>query len=122
MRHIRDTETGLDWLEMDNEKRAESAINDPNVVWTGAAVDAMAASFVTEPEAFSDGFLRLHAPDPLEKGSSIAHWTSEAFPDLLMEPSLSRALFDQVDLTLDLFIDIGWETDLIFADGFESQP
>jgi len=41
----------------------------------------------------------------------------------LMEPSLSGALFDEVDLTIDLFGDIGWQTtvptDVLFTNGFE---
>jgi hypothetical protein len=51
----------------------------------------------------------------------VSHWTSDASPDLLMEPSSSPDVYDDVDLTLDLFRDIGWQTlqDLIFANGFE---
>lgn len=120
-RFLSDTELGIDWLDMTDEQRAASAINDPDLVWIGANVDAVASDFVTA--AFSDGFIRMHAPDPLKLGSSVSHWSSDASPDLLMEPTSSPNVFDEVDLTIDLFADIGWQTtvatDIIFSDGFE---
>lgn len=121
MVNLSDTETGLDWPQMTDAEREASATNNPNLVWTGPQVQAMAPAFVTDSSAFSGGFLRMHAPNPLAPGSSVSHWTLEASPDLLMEPILSAGLFDQVDLTIDLFADIGWQTteDLIFENGFE---
>ncbi len=70
------------------------------------------------------GFVRMHAPNPVVPGSSVSHWTVDAFPNLLMEPSLNTSIFDDVDLTVALFRDIGWNIavgslDEIFADGFE---
>jgi len=120
--NIRDTEAGKDWPDMTNEERYASASNDSNVVWTGPNVTSMAPAFVTTAAAFSDGFMRLHAPQEISRGSSISHWTSDASPSLLMRPSISGSLFDDVDLTLDLMRDIGWTTleDVIFRNGFES--
>jgi PA domain-containing protein/flagellar hook capping protein FlgD len=55
------------------------------------------------------GRVLLYAPNPLEQGSSISHWDVTAFPNLLMEPALSRDLqADAVDLTRYAFMDIGW--------------
>lgn len=71
------------------------------------------------------GFVRMHAPNPLVQGSSVSHFTVDAFPNLLMEPSLNSTIFDEVDLTLSLFRDIGWRAvgdpaqDPVFANGFE---
>lgn len=67
-----------------------------------------------------EGFLRVHAPNPLVTGSSISHWTTDATPSLLMEPAITPALTDNVDLTLEQFKDIGWSLTLLFDDGFES--
>ena len=123
MRNLRDTEVGLDWDSMNDAQRQASAINDPDLVWTGPDVTANAPGFVSQSAAFSNGFLRMHAPNPLQQGSSVSHWSLGPWT-LLMEPSLSGALFDDVDLTIDLFSDIGWQTtvgtDLLFADGFET--
>jgi len=125
MLNLRDTEVDLDWDEMDDAQRQASAINDPNLVWAGPNATTSAAGFVGQASAFSEGFMRMNAPDPLQPGSSVSHWASGAWT-LLMEPSISGALFDEVDLTIDLFGDIGWQTTVpigvIFTNGFESPP
>jgi hypothetical protein len=71
------------------------------------------------------GFVRMNAPNPVQPGSSVSHWTPDTFPNLLMEPSLNTSLFDDVDLTIPLFRDIGWSDNgppgvLIFRDGLEN--
>jgi MYXO-CTERM domain-containing protein/uncharacterized repeat protein (TIGR01451 family) len=50
----------------------------------------------------------LYSPNPLESGSSVSHWDTTAFPNLLMEPVISGDLAHSLDLTLPLFRDIGW--------------
>lgn len=77
----------------------------------------------------SGGFLRMHAPDPVVPGSSVSHWTTDAIPNLLMEPAITASLFDDVDLALNLFEDIGWSVNFpielgeeFFIDGFEALP
>lgn len=66
--------------------------------------------------------MRMFAPNPIQQGSSVSHVTSDATPNLLMEPALSRSIFDRVDLTIELFRDIGWVTnrdELRFFVGFD---
>lgn len=58
--------------------------------------------------ATREGCMRMYAPAEVTGGSSVVHFHSEATPALLMEPSVSRGLGDQLDLTLDLFRDLGW--------------
>lgn len=70
------------------------------------------------------GFVRMHAPAALAPGSSVSHFTVDASPNLLMEPSLNRDIFSEVDLTIPLFRDIGWRDlgppgVLVFSNGFE---
>ncbi|MEM1177820.1 MAG: PA domain-containing protein [Acidobacteriota bacterium] len=74
----------------------------------------------TQLAGANSGFLRVHAPNPVALGSSISHWTIDATPSLLMEPSITPDLTDDVDLTLEHFDDIGWTLVEIFSDGFES--
>lgn len=50
----------------------------------------------------------LFAPNPLQPGSSIAHWDVSTSPNLLMEPALTQSVSDEVDLTREHFEDIGW--------------
>lgn len=54
--------------------------------------------------------VRLNAPNPVQPGSSISHYDTAAIPNLLMEPAITDTLqaATDVDLTDDLFADIGW--------------
>jgi hypothetical protein len=58
---------------------------------------------------------RLFAPFPLQGGSSVSHYDSIAFKNLLMEPSINGDLTHNLkapdDLTLELFRDLGWFAD-----------
>lgn len=62
--------------------------------------------------ADSSGRARMFAPFPVQAGSSISHFDSVAFPNLLMEPSINSDLTHRVkvpdDLTLELLLDVGW--------------
>lgn len=62
----------------------------------------------TEFQGGNSGFMRMNAPDPFSGGSSVSHWTPDAEPSLLMEPAITPFLTDDVDLTPNLFEDIGW--------------
>jgi len=59
--------------------------------------------------------VRLYTPNPLVGGSSVSHYDSVAFHNLLMEPAINGDLTHEVsapnDLTLELFRDIGWFPD-----------
>ncbi|WP_082551926.1 PA domain-containing protein [Massilia sp. Root351] len=54
----------------------------------------------------------MYAPDPLQPGSSVSHYSTAAKPNQLMEPAISGDLSHEVapprDLTLPLLKDIGW--------------
>ena len=55
----------------------------------------------------------LNSTNPIISGSSISHWDTIAFPNLLMEPNINGDLpLDSVDLTLPVLQDIGWFPDL----------
>jgi hypothetical protein len=54
----------------------------------------------------------MFTPNPFQGGSSVSHYDSGAFPNLLMEPSINVGLTQSVkppqDLTLPLLKDLGW--------------
>src|SRR5262249_55452296 len=50
----------------------------------------------------------MYAPTTLESGSSVSHWDTSAFPNLLMEPVINSDLTHTLDLTPALLHDIGW--------------
>jgi len=54
------------------------------------------------------GRVMLYAPNPVQGGSSVSHWDTTAFPNLLMEPAINSDLNHTVDLTLEQMRDIGW--------------
>jgi hypothetical protein len=56
----------------------------------------------------NNGSLRLYAPDPVESGSTASHWSTDAFPDLLMEPFITDSFLPDLDVTLIALRDIGW--------------
>jgi hypothetical protein len=54
------------------------------------------------------GYVRIYAPNPVEGGSSVSHWSTAASPDLLMEPFATPLSRDDLDLSLTQMKDIGW--------------
>jgi hypothetical protein len=65
--------------------------------------------------ATAAGSARLYAPFPVSPGSSVAHYDTVAFRNLLMEPAINPDLTHQLkapnDLTLELLRDVGWFAD-----------
>ncbi len=76
----------------------------------GATVTATVRTDPSTPQgADAAGRLRMYAPNPLERGSSVSHFDVSASPDLLMEPNNSPQLgFGELDLTLPALRDLGW--------------
>jgi len=65
--------------------------------------------------ATATGRARLYAPFPVAPGSSVSHYDTVAFKNLLMEPAINADLTHKVkapdDLTLELLRDVGWFAD-----------
>lgn len=59
----------------------------------------------------------LHAPNPVEGGSSVSHWDLSLLPNQVMEPNIAGDLLHVVstprDLTFSLMKDIGWTGPLV---------
>nr|AUN35538.1 subtilase family serine protease [uncultured bacterium] len=86
-----------------------------------AAGSFTSAGFTPHPTRIaglaSDGHLRLYAPTAVAVGSTASHWDVVAEPSLLMEP-FNTVLLEashNVDLTVSLFEDIGWKTEISLA-------
>ncbi|GAA0711544.1 PA domain-containing protein [Dokdonella soli] len=91
----------------------------------GSGTVSATLSTGNQAAATKQGCVRQYAPPVLEQGSSVSHFHSDAYPGLLMGPVLNETIFNHVDLTLPLFKDIGWSTnidDLLFYDGFDGNP
>jgi hypothetical protein len=59
------------------------------------------------------GRVMLFTPNPFQGGSSVSHWDTSAFPNLLMEPNINNGLTQTLvppsDLTKPFMLDIGWQ-------------
>lgn len=55
-----------------------------------------------------NGRVRMYSPNPLQSGSSVSHFDVTTTPNLLMEPAINADLTSSIDLTRELFEDIGW--------------
>ena len=107
---------------------SDSSITIPTVSITKANGDLIKAQLASDVNASllldssvpsgvdSAGRVRMFSPDPFEGGSSVSHWDTTPFPNLLMEPNNSGDLTHSVmvpfDLTTSLFIDLGWLTNV----------
>lgn len=96
---------------------------DPNLVWTGPAVTANVGTLAAGTNM---GFVRLHAPPALQRGSSVAHFSSALSPNDILEPVISAGTISlNPGRGLQLLDDIGWNLaaapnpDRIFFSGFE---
>jgi hypothetical protein len=72
----------------------------------------MGVNLAVRAGADSLGQALLFTPNPFQSGSSVSHWDTIAFPNLLMEPNINSDLTHNVvppwDLTFALLRDIGW--------------
>jgi hypothetical protein len=92
--------------ERTDAQRVACSISDPNLHWVGSHTLSAA---VTLPltAGFSGGHVQMNAPNPLQPGSSVSHFSTAAFPNQLMEPTYTGANHS-VGLALRLLQDIGW--------------
>ncbi|MBX3291983.1 MAG: carboxypeptidase regulatory-like domain-containing protein [Acidobacteria bacterium] len=105
-----DRTVNLGWNEMTNAQRAASALNTSNLLWNGPNV-RIASGFLTSCREASTGRVQLFAPATFQSGSSVSHFDTACFPNLLMEPSITLNLPLDLDLTRQQMRDIGWFRD-----------
>lgn len=86
---------GLDFTEMTPEQRAAAQVSGA-VYWKGRAVVAA-----------NEGLARMYAPDPFVFGSSVSHWDTSHFPNLLLEPFYNEP-FLALTLEWEALADLGW--------------
>ncbi len=104
-----DRTTSKYWKDMTNAERQASAINPGNVLWDGANVK-VASGFLTSGRD-AEGRVQLYTPSTFNGGSSISHFNTADFPNLLMEPNISVGLPLDLDLTRQVMRDVGWFRD-----------
>jgi hypothetical protein len=109
-RFMFDRDVNLYWNQMSNAQRATSARNNGDVLWDGANV-RIASGGLTAGRETATGRVQLYTPTTFSSGSSVSHYDSACFPNLLMEPSINSGLPLDLDLTRQQMRDIGWYRD-----------
>ena len=91
-----------------SELQRKSAMRDMgDLVWVGPTVKAESGSLNAGRRG--DGAVEIYAPTTYQPGSSVAHFSTSLSPDDLMEP-FAVAAYRDLDLTLAMLDDIGWQT------------
>ena len=98
-----DQSTTKAWSAMNNTERSISVVNDSNLVWNGANVNALVGDLTAGVNA---GKVQMYAPNPYEGGSSISHFDTDLTPNELMEPQYTGGATN--DHSTALLKDIGW--------------
>jgi hypothetical protein len=104
---LEDHSTGLTYPEMNDATRVAASTNSGNLHWVGPEVIADGSGLVSGRHP--SGHVEMYAPNPLDAGSSVSHFSTSLSPDELMEPSFTGANHD-VGLSLAVMQDIGWIT------------
>lgn len=101
--------TGDLYTDMTDAGRVSASINTGNLHWVGHEVVEQSGGLISGRDP--NGHVEMYAPNPLEPGSSVSHFSPSLRPDELMEPSYMGATQD-VGLAKSLMQDIGWSTTL----------
>ncbi len=109
MVHLEDHSTGGSYPTMTNGQRATANVDTGDLHWTGADVVANGGGLSSGREPIS-GHVEIYAPDPIEQGSSVSHFSTSLSPNEVMEPSYTGPEHDP-GLALDLMFDLGWASE-----------
>lgn len=114
---------------LNDSDRADSAVSVTGLLWNGSNVNTKAIGLLTAgyddadtSSSFTSGDrVQMYAPNPIEGGSSVSHFTTAASPNEIMEPQYTAG---QLDLGLALYLlkDIGWEIAESFGISLEGTP
>lgn len=118
MLNLEDHSLGLKWSQMSNAQRVASAIDEPDLHWTGTRVNVASAAYTG---GINQGHFQMYAPNPLESGASVAHFSKAVTPNELMEPAINPGVGD-TSLTQALLADIGWSTSTSFSPVISTFP
>jgi hypothetical protein len=106
MLNLEDHGTGQLFPLMTDDERLSAMTNTGALHWVGAKLIAASGNLTDGVDPMS-GHVEMYAPDTIQPGSSVSHFSDDLLPDELMEPFYTGATQD-VGLTLPLLEDIGW--------------
>jgi hypothetical protein len=106
---LEDHTTGDLYPDMTDAGRVAASINTGNLHWVGPEVVDESGGLISGRDP--NGHVEMYAPNPLDPGSSVLHFSPSLSPDELMEPSFTGPTHD-VGLAAALMQDIGWSATL----------
>ena len=98
--NLEDHSESLTWDLMTDAQRHTSAIDTGDLHFIGGNVDAAV------------GHAPMYAPNSVEQGSSVSHWSTSFTPNQLMEPFITNPPIHDPGLAYELMLDIGWLADI----------
>ncbi|MBI3757966.1 MAG: hypothetical protein HY267_08315 [Deltaproteobacteria bacterium] len=107
-RFLENQQTGKLYSNMTDEERAAANVATDHLLWTGEQTTLTADDALVRGKDKETGQVRLYAPELLEPGSSVAHFSDELSPSELMTPFYMGPNHN-VDLAVALLTDIGWQ-------------
>jgi hypothetical protein len=90
---------------MTDAERAVAAVAGPALHCVGPSVIAAGSALTSGVGA--SGHVEMYAPNPVQPGSTVSHFSTTLTPNELMEPNYTEPIHD-VSFTAALFRDIGW--------------
>ncbi len=104
--NLYDQSTSKSWGSMSNSERLASMTNTNNLAWSGTNVNSSSAASSLS-NGINTGKVEMYAPSPYESGSSVSHFSKDATPNEIMEPSYTE-LLTTPGMVTQLLQDIGW--------------
>ena len=91
---------------MTNAQRQAASVSGPLLHFVGPRVQAGASGLTA---GRTGTHVHMYAPNPVQGGSSVSHFSNTIKPDQLMEPALPRGVgIHNIGLAKNLFEDLGW--------------
>jgi hypothetical protein len=104
--NLLDQSTNKAWSAMNDSERLTSMTNTNNLVWTGSNVNTSTPALALT-DGVNSGKVEMYAPSPFEQGSSVSHFSKDATPNEIMEPSYTEFLTTP-GMATQLLQDMGW--------------
>ena len=104
--NLYDQSTSKAWSAMNDSERLNSMTNTNNLVWTGSTVNTSTPALALT-DGINSGKVEMYAPNPYEGGSSVSHFSKDATPNEIMEPSYTEFLTTP-GMATQLLQDMGW--------------
>ncbi len=101
---LEDHSRGASWTELSNAQRSASSIDSGDLHFTGARVVGESGALTSG--VGGSGHVEMYAPDPVEPGSSVSHFSTSLSPDELMEPFLVADA--EMTTAIAALADLGW--------------